>query len=378
MVLDFAVHVVHPMTVRDVLSIITFISFDTNGTVLVAAVYERAMSNIPRFKSLILKKGLYSALVCLLLEIAKRHGSTCPGSSQKPRYNYPADRTPMSNSSRFVSKAFCLCTELSMEVRFQNKKQFQDWKTSHNTSKTKLSTRKLKAAYRDFVCGNFLKDLQEAAGKGVGPILSFTFFQLCTLLGILPTYLYGWAHLTKGSGGYGFIRSKCEAIGISCSLEQSNKWMNDCYELFSNAMSPNAHLGLLENMLCEFKREDASKNGQSKKKDCLFVLHHRGREWQNMYRLEFKSATNVRLYIHPGQKGLKALGNKKVSMDIGSWKVFPSSKIEELPEDHHVLCWNNRADKDANTLLMNSTIHVSSGLMDCSAIARWLDIVLIK
>ena len=371
MVLDFAVNVID-MTCLDVLAMIAFVSFDTNGTMLVAGVFSRAMKDIPNLKRSIKNDGLYNVLVGILLEIASDHGSTVPGSSQRPRYNYPSHRRPMSSveAEKFVKKAFKLCNTLRRAVLVVDKNAFKNWKAMASLPIDCKSVTEYKAAYRDALCHQFLKDIADAAGNGVGHILSLTFFQLCTLLGVLPPFLYGWASITRASGGFTFIERCVGDRKDSISVNDANCWMRECNQVLSSTISANAHLGLIENILCELKREQDSNDGQSRKKYCLFVLDHRRKQWQNMYRLEFKSPTNIRLYIHPGEKGLKAFGSKKVSMNLGSWKVLPSSKIDELEQDHHVLCWNNGGDKDANTLSMNSKIHVSSGLMDCFAITR--------
>ena len=82
-------------------------------------------------------------------------------------------------------------------------------------------------------------------------------------------------------------------------------------------------------MLCEFKREEDSKSVQSKKKDYVFFFKHCG-SWQNLYRLEFKLATNASLYICLSIKNLKVCKNK-LTLDVGGWSILWKNKKQDQP-----------------------------------------------
>ena len=360
-----AVNVVQ-MSARDVIYAISFMSFDTNGTILVSGVFERAMQDIPAFRKSVISKGIYQSLIEILRDVGNSHGSKVLGCSEGPRYIYPIRRLPMTNeeSAVFVSKALELCNVLRKQVLFQDKQDFSTFKDFKSCLPKGCSAHQYKKEYIDVKCQLFLKDISNAAGKGVGHMLSLTFFQLLSLLGILPPFLYSWAMVSKGSGGYQFINTITSQKGKkNPSIRMANQWITECSTELGSSISPNVNQGLIENMLCEFKREEDSKSSNSNKKDYLFFMHHRG-SWQNLYRLEFKSATKVSLYIRPGgSQNLKVFKNK-LTFDIGGWNIVSKHKNVRAKE---LLCWVNTDSSIAQNHLDldSSKINVSDSLCQC-------------
>ena len=205
-ILDMAVNVTE-MSARHVMETISFMSFDSNGTILISGVFERAMQDIERFRKDIKSKGMYQSLSAILKEIGNEHGSKVLGCSEGPRYIYPSNRVPMSKEECdvFVTKAIELCNVLRKQVLFKDKKDFSTFKDFNSCLPKGCSPQKYKKEYINARCQSFLKEISNFAGKGVGHMLSLSFFQLSLLLGILPPFLYSWAVISKGSGGYQFI-----------------------------------------------------------------------------------------------------------------------------------------------------------------------------
>ena len=140
----------------------------------------------------------------------------------------------------------------------------------------------------------------------------------------------------------------------------------ECTSELSSSVSPNVNLGLIENMLCEFKREEQSRSLKSSKKDYLFFMQHRG-SWQNLYRLEFKSPTKASLYIRPSTDNNYVFKNKLAS-EIGTWTILSKDKLcNKKGKDGAFLCWvNTNSSVEPNNLhLDHSKVHVSDGLANC-------------
>ena len=177
MVLDISANIV-PLTVKSTLAIISFIALDTNGSILVAGVFEKAMNDHSAFRSSIDRNGMYISLINLLLEVAKEHGSTVLGSSKIPRYNYPNDRKPMSfkASKEFMKAALDLCTNLQKKVTFVDKADFKNFKDFHSSLPKGCIASQYKQDYINQNCKSFLEDIASAVGNGVGHILTYTFF----------------------------------------------------------------------------------------------------------------------------------------------------------------------------------------------------------
>ena len=362
MILDLSQNIL-PMTAKMVMMTIAFISFDTNGTILVAGVFERAFANIEQFRSDVMEKNIYVALTKILLEIASEHGSTVTGSSEIPRYNYPNDRRPMTfnASEEFCKRALELSNNLRKQVTFKDKADFKNFKAFQSTLPKGCTPSQYKKVYLDSRCKAYLKEIQSAAGFSVGHILSLTFFQLACLTGLLPSFLYGWASISKGSGGYSFINSALK-VQKNVSVKEANRWMEECHSELQNAISPNVNLGLIENMLCEFKREEASPKSVSRKKDCIFLLAHRG-SWQNLFRLEFNSWRNARLIIRLGSKSISTtlLGKNKLTVDVGSLDIVRQSKFK-TPKHEALICWIN--DTETGVLEESSKLYLSPVVRD--------------
>ena len=146
------------------------------------------------------------------------------------------------------------------------------------------------------------------------------------------------------------------------SANECNRWMHKFHHELGKAILPNVNLGLMENMLCEFKREAASQTSTSRIKDCIFKLDHRG-SWQNLYRLEFKSTMSAILHICPGKQGIPMF-KKKPSCGIGSWVIVPSSS-----ETHDNICWINSLGTSMDKLyLEKSKLHLPSRLCKCFSV----------
>ena len=367
-ILDMAVNVIE-MTARDVIAAITFFAFDTNGTILVAGVFERVMQDVSHFRSSVNSHGMYQALAMIVKQIGHDHGSKISGCSEGPRYIYPVERSPMEKdvSDTFVCKAIELCNQLRTQVSFLDKTDYSNFKDFKSCLPKGCSAAQYKKEYIDSRCKSFLKDISSAAGKGVGHMLSLTFFQLSSLLGILPLSLYSWAMVCKGSGGYHYINSICTQNGKkNPSIRTVNDWIMECTSELSSSVSPNVNLGLIENMLCEFKREEQSRSSKSNKKDYLFFMQHRG-SWQNLYRLEFKSPTKASLYIRPSTDNNYVFKNKLAS-EIGTWTILSKDKLcNKKGKDGAFLCWvNTNSSVEPNNLhLDHSKVHVSDGLANC-------------
>lgn len=367
-ILDMAVNVT-PMSARHVMETICFMSFDTNGTILICGVFERAMQDIELFRKNINSEGMYQSLIAILKEIGDEHGSKVLGCSEGPRYIYPVTRVPMSQEecASFVTKAIELCNVLRKQVLFKDKKDFSTFKDFNSCLPKGCSLQKYKREYVNARCKTFLKDISNIAGNGVGHMLSLSFFQMSCLVGILPPFLYSWAMISKGSGGYQFINSLTTKKGKkNPSISLANRWITECSTELGSSISANVNLGLLENMLCEFKREEDSKSGKSNKKDYMFFFEHR-QSWQNFYRLEFKSATKVSLYMRPSGKDLQ-LCKTKLTFEIGAWSIHSKKqKTRPTKQDSELLYWENtvsNTDGDALTL-DTSKIHVTDSLSTC-------------
>lgn len=357
------------MTARHVIAVIAFMAFDTNGTILIAGVHEYAMQDVDKFRSRVQSVGMYSSLIEILLKIAKEHGSTVSGSSQGPRYNYPNERKPMTRKEfdNFVSDALNLCNKLRQEVLFLRKDDFKNFKNFKSMLPKGCSMAQYKKDYINSKCMNFLQDVSNLAGRGVGHILSLTFFQLCCLVGLLPPFLYSWAMLSKGSGGYQYINSMLNGSGQkNVSTKVVNKWMEECSTELGNAISPNVNCGLIENMLCEFKREEASGSSISRKKDYIFFMDHRN-GWQNLYRLEFKSSTRATLYIRPGKDNVNNIFKNKTSADIGGWSIISEAMFKKKKTQNCQIFWVNSLKTDLldRLYLDNSKVSMTRDLSDC-------------
>ena len=357
------------MTARDVIAAIAFVAFDTNGTILVSGVFERVMHDVQAFRGSVKSHGMYQALVRIIKEIARDHGSKISGCSEGPRYIYPNERRPMQKdiSDTFISKALELCNQLRTQVLFQDKSDYSNFKDFNSRLPKGCSTSQYKKEYVNEKCKQFLKDVSCAAGYGVGHMLSLTFFQLSCLVGILPLSLYSWAMVSKGSGGYLYVNSLCTKNGKkNPSVKTVNNWITECASELSSSVSANVNLGLIENMLCEFKREESSSASRSNKKDYLFFLEH-CESWQNLYRLEFKSATKVSLYIRPSTRNEEVFKNK-LSSEIGEWSILSEDKLSgNKTKDSAFLCWVNTksSGKSKELHLDDSRVHVSDGLAKC-------------
>ena len=168
--------------------------------------------------------------------------------------------------------------------------------------------------------------------------------------------------MSRSSGGYSYINSLRTKGSKKISANECNRWMHECHHELGKAVSPNVNLGLMENMLCEFKREAASRTSTSRIKDCIFKLDHRG-SWQNLYHLEFKSAMSVILHIRPGKQRIPMF-QKKPSCDIGSWVIVPSSS-----KMHDNICWINSLGTSVDKLyLEKSKLHLPSRLCKCFSV----------
>ena len=347
---------------------IMFMAFDTNGTILVSGVFERAMQDIPRFRKSIISNGMYQTLTDILRAVAHDHGSKVLGCSEGPRYIYPNDRYPMNTnaSNDFITNALECCNVLRKQVLFLDKKDYSNHKEFESSLPKGCSASQYRKEYIDVKCQSFLRQISSAAGKGVGHMLSLTFFQLSCLVGILPLFLYSWASISKGSGGYQFVNSLLSSKAKkNVSIHTVNQWITKCSTELGASISSNINASLIENMLCEFKRESQSKSSISNKKDYLFFMDHRG-SWQNLYRLEFKSPTNVSFYIRPGRKQLKVSKNK-LTFDIGGWNIMLIDQIQEATKKKELLCWVNTDSSVASNHLHldSSKIHVSKSLSKC-------------
>ena len=357
------------MTARHVLGVVAFMAFDTNGTILIAGVHESAMKDVNKFRSRVKSMGMYASLTKVLLEIAEEHGSTVSGSSEGPRYNYPNERKPMSQEQFdiFVSDALALCNKLRRDVLFLSKNDFKEFKKMKSVLPKGCSNAQYKKEYINSKCMNFLKDISNHAGRGVGHMLSLTFFQLSCLVGLLPPFLYSWAIVSKGSGGYQFMNKMLSSTGQkNLSTRIVNKWIDECNVELGKAISPNVNSGLIENMLCEFKREEASQTSTSRKKDYIFFIDHRG-AWQNLYRLEFKSSTRATLHIRPGKDNINSVFKNKVSVDIGGWSIMSEAVAMKRNSQKCLTYWVNTSETCSLDCLFldESKISMTRDLSDC-------------
>ena len=367
-ILDMAVNVIE-MTASNVIAAMTFFAFDMNGTILIAGVFKRVMQDVSKFCSSVKLHGMYQSLATIVKQIAHDHGSKVSGCSEGPRYIYPTEREPMAKevSDTFILKALQLCNQLRNQVLFLDKKDYSNFKHFKSSLPKGCSASQYRKEYVDAKCTCFLKDISIAAGKGVGHMLSLAFFQLSSLLGILPLFLYSWAMVSKGSGGYHYINSICTQNGKkNPSIRMVNQWITECTSELCFTISPNVNLGLIENMLCEFKREEQSRSSTSKKKDYLFFMSHCG-SWQNLYQLEFKSPTKALLYIRPSTENIN-VSKSKMTFEIGSWTVVSNDKLcKKKKEDEAFVCWINTdcSEETKKLHLYHSKLHVSDGLAKC-------------
>ena len=148
-ILDMAVNVME-MTARDVIAAIAFVAFDTNGTILVSGVFERVMHDVQAFRGSVKSHGMYQALVTIIKEIARDHGSKISGCSEGPRYIYPNERRPMQKdiSDTFISKALELCNQLRTQVLFQDKSDYSNFKDFNSRLPKGCSTSQYKKEYK--------------------------------------------------------------------------------------------------------------------------------------------------------------------------------------------------------------------------------------
>jgi hypothetical protein len=212
--------------VGETLDFISYVAFRCNGTVLIAEIHRRIMSNLEQYVT------MYSELDSMyefLIAINKQITTTCPGSCKPNRYTFSQG----SNSTMWNEKQSDL---------FQLCKRF---------SKSPDIMKRQSKMYE--VAASIIHDLDKSKKfHGVGPMGANLFVQISSLLGLMPLCCYNYAEIKSQSLG----PAKLIKAGIPqiSKLEDIRQEYVSMHKDLKDILGPQMTMSILENTLCELYR----------------------------------------------------------------------------------------------------------------------------
>ena len=299
------------LNARQVIGLIAFCSMESNGTVLPAGIISRHLKSSRSrrfFKDRIKDDGMYFTLINDAISLAKKRQTSVYGSSVIPRHTghnrsySPSGRIPVAGCQSFlngfdpqtcsendknVMRTHCftiekllvhLCRETNRKILFPDESSADDESN--------------KATPYDFLA-EFLKTVQEIAGKGCSDIFSLNFVQLAGYLGFIPIKMLGVSTINnKTAGGYKFIKMLYPNIN---STETAQEYFKNSTKIIQKLFGSSMTFAFAENLLCELYRD---RNGSNHKKDVTFFFPHRRNNWkglQNFFRLKMGTCNKMEL-----------------------------------------------------------------------------------
>ena len=292
------------LTLKMFLEFCVFCSLEVNGLQIMAGIVMELKNYNYTYQPQVRDNGFYQTMGCIARKNALARGLKKEVTTASKNMRYQHHNAPVMTCSQCTeegcrNKVQC---EATLEINRIYKCLQKLWNTVYNRGKKKdryvLTTNDTTEDNKyDIIGETFMKDIQQK--KGCSHVYSCAFFQAASYFGLIPAEMISWSTISsKSSGGYKLLDSIAskptkKSISVNIAKQTFNELHNEIQSLYGSCIIPK---NLLENMLCEIKRE-RDNNGTSPKKDVYIKLN--ARPIQNFFRLRYFDSNKVLLEMVP-------------------------------------------------------------------------------